>query len=40
VQIDGDFIGMTPSIIEVVPRALRVLVTTTAAARMFALAEE
>lgn len=40
VQIDGDFIGMTPSIIEVVPRALHVLVTTTAVARMFALAEE
>ncbi|MCX6016592.1 MAG: diacylglycerol kinase family lipid kinase [Chloroflexales bacterium] len=40
VQIDGDFIGMTPRIIEVLPRALRVLVTTTAAARMFAHVEE
>ncbi|NBU63474.1 MAG: diacylglycerol kinase family lipid kinase [Chloroflexia bacterium] len=40
VQIDGDFIGMTPCHIEVVPRVLQVLMTPAAATRMFAHADQ
>lgn len=35
VQIDGDYVGMTPSVVSVVPQALRVLVTPHVAARLF-----
>lgn len=35
VQIDGDYVGMTPSEISVLSRALRVLVTPTASERLF-----
>jgi diacylglycerol kinase (ATP) len=36
VHVDGDYVGETPAIIEVIPRSLRLLVPTTAPATLFA----
>ncbi len=38
IQIDGDYVGETPAIIEAVPRALQLLVPATAPATLFARA--